>query len=865
MIGAVSGRGQSERDAMRDITRAISIARRRLLAGRVLMFAGKALVIALPAILALLLVDRLFGFALPVAVYGAPIALATVAGVALAVWRAPKAIDVCIEIDRRLHLKDRIGSAHAIANSPAVAMPAFAPLVLADAQELARKLDLRHAIPIRFGSQWSWTVVFAVALALVAWLVPMRQPTPGNGPNAPAMLPAEVAAATEALDKATDDIRQTLDRKDDEQRAAEAPAALDEKMDALDAIAKQLTNHDPTNPEVARARSEASASMSELADEMTARSERELNSLDELARRFDGMDTPGGPAELDPKLREFIDAMSRGEYDDAADALEDAANAAKSLDPEARRDAAEQFRQLSEQIAKLAEQQQAESTKTSEADGADEQDQSSESAAADETKQREQDLRQALEDLGKSPEEIDRMLEPAPREKSSSDESSASSPDQSKQNEAQDSETANDNKQSPENLARELREAGADDELAEEMARDIENVRKQREASKQADEQAKELSDAVRRTAESIDSSDSAQDQPKQNKQNESEPTATKPGENAQAPKQNPKSTDEQQQTAGNGREGQPTQQPGEQPGAQPDPTKPVEPGQPTAPNETPTTKPGEKPTETPNAEPTSENSEKPAPGTHPAPGEPQPTSGEPEPTPGESPTETTPPAGGEPIPGEPAPTPGTKPGPGTAPTPNGTQTGTPPQDEPGAAPNGDAPPPDGPTTLRDLERLRDLARRNKQFADKLKERAHEVGDTLTPEEKRNIERWEKAQRREDAPDSPGPLPPGTEPGADRLVDPVPFEHDSEDVNLTQGDINDGNKVGEFKGNDLPVNDPANRANAARLNSAAQQKAQRAIEQGEVPARYHRFIQRYFKSLGEKTSASGAQNAEGKK
>jgi hypothetical protein len=785
---------------MREITRAISIARRRILAVRVLRSTGQALVLALPIVLALLLIDRWTAFDVSILVYALIMLAALASGLWAALWRLPRAMEVCIEIDRRLHLKDRIGTAHAIANARGALLGAgFAPLVLANAQQLAPRLDLRSAIPIRVSAHWVVVGVLAVVLGLTAWLLPSRQPPrvpDGGDQGALAAAPAEVAAAREAIEKTTDDIRASLDEKDAAATAGDSSGshtALEEQIEALDKIAQQLTRQDPANPATAKARSDASASMSELAEEMAARSERDLESLQELARRFQGLEPPepaGGAEEMDRQLREFLDAMSQGEFERAAEALDEATSAAQSLDDEAKRSAAEQLRQLSEQIEKLAEEREPHKTAEDvEAQSAVDSQPKTEEEAGDPppAQAQEESLRRALEDLGKSREEIDEMLEPDQQESSKRDTES------------------------------ELIDSGADEELAEKLARAVEEVRKERETDQRADEQTRKMSDAMRRTADSVENPEQQQGEPQTQRQQPSpdgQRRESTPQRESEQPRETPSPSDEAGEQQAEKREGESEQQ--QQPGSKPMP-----------------------------------GSQQP------------PESSESAPTPG---AEQAP--GAEQIPGA-----------GAGAQPDGESQ----EDAPSQSPV-----PDAPSMLRELERMRDAAESNRELSERVKERARELADTMSPEERRALERWAEAQQREQPPPEAGGSPqperheepgdggtrqadagdgrgPGDKPGEPARADSRRLETDPTNADLARNDELGGTKIGELPGDDELLSDPETRATSTRRNLEAQRAAQRAVEQGEVPARYHRFIQRYFRQFApEENRRRGAEDAEGK-
>ena len=751
---------------------------------RTLRLMGLALVLALPASLALLLLDRWFGFGVPVPMYVGVVAATIVVAAILGLARPPRAIDVCVTLDRRLQLKDRIGTAHAIANMPRL-QSMFAPLVVAEAQQVAAGLDIRRAVPVRMSNHWFAALALGLALTACALFVPARQPSPS--PHEVIAAP-EVIAARDAIEQTTEEILATLDAAPataDADSADAADAALTEKLAQLDDLAQQLAQEDPRVPGAAEARSEASAAMDELAEELAARGEREIEALEELARRFEGMQPPpteagSSPEAMSQQLREFIDAMAQGEFDQAADALDEVTSGSQSLDEQTKREAAEQLRQLSEQIERLADEK-------SSPPGEQEADAPAGEEPPPPVDQREQAVRDALEDLGKSEEEINEMLEPQQQQQENA------------ADEADDTES-------------DLRESGADEELAEKLARDIEQIRRERAAEERADEQSRDISEALRRTAEEVESAGEESAEP------QDQPSGEQSDEGA---------TDQQEQ----GTEQRPAAE--QTPGSEPP-----------------------RPQQDPSAEP-----------------QPQPGNGE---QPGEESQQEQSAQPGDQQQGEP-------------------QPGS--EQQPGAQPQPGQPDPDAPSMLREMQRLRDAAERNREFGEQLKERARELADTMSPEQREALERWAEAQQREGSdalppedPEQPGSegepseasvhgergelgndfiqdgfepgKTPGAKPGRDQ---PKTLETEATDADLARDDEPAGQKAGELPGDDELIIDPDDRTAASRQMIEARRAAERAIEQGEVPPRYHRFIQRYFRAFNpEQIRRRGAENAEAK-
>jgi len=779
---------------MSDVARAISIARRRMIADQMLRNLGVALTVSISASLALLLLARLLGFALPWSILACLIIFACL-WAAYRTWRCkPSAMQVSIELDHRLGLKDRLGSALAVTNQRGT-VSAFGPLVIAEAQQLASSLDIRRAAPIRTHSSWGMAMAALMAFVLCALFVPTRTRALTN--TAPAPMPAELAHTVQAIDQTASQAIASLDapaEASDEDAEANA-VALDERIAQLDELAQQLTKQDPTQTHVTEARQQASAELNKLSEQLASRSEQELAALEELSSRFDRMRSADESGDLSPELRDFIESMSQGAFGDAAEALDRAAEQARTLEGDAKRNAIEQLRELSDRIASLDDSsddhapEPDDSTSTPD-DSADlTSDPSEESSAARDQSQREQTLREALEDLGMSREDVDRLMQP----EAPSPPTGAEADPTSSQNQPADEATA----PSHEDTVRQLREHGADDELAGQLAKDIEQLRDAQSARSEADRKADELAESIRRTAHEAQSS-------------------TTPPENT--PRTKPPSPPDQQ-------------------------TSPT----PSAQEEIPTAA-----EQTPNAsQPSSQSAQE------------QPESDSPQTSPDHTPTPNRDGEQSDPAdqarPDEPA-------------TSSGDDRVAP-EEQAGTAPS--ETPQDAPSMLRELERLRDQAQQQQQYSEQMRQRARELADTLSPEQKRELERWASAQQREDQPaerpDSPQDRmgsdhskvdanrpqhnsgtgdAPGAQPGDnDRTGEPTRIDTTGITSDLAQPAAG-GTGVGELPGDEHSIDDPSGRVSSTRLNRAAQRAAERAIEQGEIPSRYHRLIRRYFRTLG---------------
>ena len=151
---------------------------------------------------------------------------------------------------------------------------------------------------------------------------------------------------------------------------------------------------------------------------------------------------------------------------------------------------------------------------------------------------------------------------------------------------------------------------------------------------------------------------------------------------------------------------------------------------------------------------------------------------------------------------------------------------------------------------MRDLERSRDDAALDRARAKEAEERARKMLESMSPEQREELERWARNEMRERAPESP------PAPGA------APWESESVDARRPgEG----GSVVGEVEaGEDAPPPDASvvSRDEFVEQLEGSLESAERAMEDRVVPARYTN-VQRYFQQAlerleREKAAGSGA-------
>ncbi|MHC4446185.1 MAG: hypothetical protein ACYSXF_00070, partial [Planctomycetota bacterium] len=287
-------------------------ARRRRFIDDALTRAGFGLAAAAAAGLAVLAADRLAGLGIPVATFGVLLAGGVLVGVIYAAVTRPQAIAVAVRLDRALHLKDRLATAEALRTNR-VADNAFAQLVRRDAETTANSIDVKAATPIRLRRIWAGNTVLVALLWLgFAYLPAMTWAE--KRPDGPDEDHRDLVASRGQF---VESIKAIVAESGDD-------PALDEQtrqdLDALDRLAAQL---EPTagDPDLVQARDRSAAHLDAMAERLSEQSQRDLTALDEVARRFRGMQPPG--AEVPAPADDLTESLRQGDFDEAAGQLDD--------------------------------------------------------------------------------------------------------------------------------------------------------------------------------------------------------------------------------------------------------------------------------------------------------------------------------------------------------------------------------------------------------------------------------------------------------------------------------------------------------------------------------------------------------------
>ncbi|MHC4811124.1 MAG: hypothetical protein ACYTEV_12285, partial [Planctomycetota bacterium] len=481
------------------------------------------------AALVVLAVDRIARLGLPPATAAGIVGAGALIGLVPAMRRRIDPVRVASRLDAALGLRDRLGTAAALAGGgTAVAGPrhdpAFAGLVRRDASAAARGLDPRAALPLNVPRSAAHAAVLLVVLVLGWIFVPEIPKSPEPEPSATTAMatldPTEQEELARTLAEAAERFGENGEPLATPNEAGEAQVRDrgDEIARTLDDLARQLAPDeddaatDAGERDATEIRDEAVRELTDAAGELEQQARRDEQVLDELTDRFSGLQSPAS-AEQDEQIGRLAEALRRGAFDEAADALDEIARngGEPGGDPEAARRRAEALRSLAEQAAARARAAEREAE-----------------AAAEEQRRR---LNEAVDELtGEAPPQDATEPEPQP-------ESEPEPP------------------LDPEEIRRRLEEAGADPELTERLVDEAERLQEQQQ-----------LDEAIRRDAESVERSleDAAEQLAPPSPDTPADPTTPTPepgppsppdgapgGEQQQPPSQSEQGGEQQQQTPG--------------------------------------------------------------------------------------------------------------------------------------------------------------------------------------------------------------------------------------------------------------------------------------------------------------------------
>jgi hypothetical protein len=785
-----------------------------------LEWGARALVAGSIAASLLVLADRgLRFFEIPPIAYAAWCGACALVGLIHGWLRGPGAHDVAAALDARMALKDRLATAAAI-DAHAVAASEFAPLVRADAERIAARLSPRSAAPYEYSHSWTAAALSVAALgAAVLYLPEYARASAIEGVRSPeeaAAVKVAQAEASAALDESIADLREAPPR-----------GASEEDIARLDELAAQLRREDLPPRDFAAARDQAAEELDKLATRVRSQAERDQKVMDELNRQFRSLGERERPAEQTPGAADALaEALSRGEYGEASQAVEDLGRQIEKMTAEERQALARELRQMRDEITRSP-------------------------ADAENDRAAAESMREMLREQGLSDEAIDELIPPAADEATAEERGNGGEQSTEQEQEPPASESPVDDPPTPEDIANRLEEEGIEREQAEQLAEEIARERESEMARREAEQTADNLSQSLEELAEEVEKEDSPDAGTDPQLENEKPPREGSGAQEGDAEESRDREAEREQAT-----------QEGEQ-------------AERSAQQQRESTEGSEQRQERQQQRETGEGQQQEVrEGTRDQADEQQQREelSEREEQGAERESEEQCPncAPGQPCPEHAESQAGEREGdPGEARQNEGDQSG-----EKGNQQGEESARERLNEALRELQNRQTGAGESRRQSEEMRERARDLAEKLTPEERQRLEQWSREFAREDdrngeqdTPDrssSGRGLPPGDGRGeTGREGEPADDEFftDAREIDLRDGG-GDERTVAEWLASERPEGDPGSTGDGEGASRAgqAQRAAERAVNDGAVPRRYHGLIQRYFGRLRETVDKAAEKN-----
>lgn len=410
---------------------------RRQLLHDVLRWGSLGLAVGLSVGCLLLLIDRWQSWMLPNWIWWVPGVFGLIAGIGYAVWHAPSRQMLATRLDHGLDLHDQLSTANVLEQQAShenglIFDPAFAALVQQKAEARARGLDIQRVTPIRLPITIIWVLLAAVLLGLGGKYLPTFSSFQQRENQARfAQRQAEEEENRQVLSEALTDVI------DDLEQDPELAESAQQELDVLQALSDQLSGESADTVDSETARAQSMAELDELADTLAQQAERDGAIVEDLVRRFEGLPRDQEAGDLD----DFIEALQRGDFDEAAEAWDKTLDQREQMGEEEQRALAEDLHRISERINELSQ----------------EQNQS--------TEQRKEQLQESLQDQGIDEETINEMMD--------------------------------DTEPDPDSLQRELEDRNIDEETIRDLQRELERLQKQRDIDEEVKKQLQDLSESM--------------------------------------------------------------------------------------------------------------------------------------------------------------------------------------------------------------------------------------------------------------------------------------------------------------------------------------------------------------------------------
>jgi len=324
---------------MKTIHHVIVRSRRRIWFLRTIVWSGRIALALVAMALVLMLADRLLALALPAWVWLALPILGLVGLIFSAFYPSITDEQIAHQLDERLGLKDRLGTALHFQSNQA---SAWDTLIQEEAQRAADQADVAKAFPVKAGRAWSVALPAMAVGALMFVLVPTDLDLLGWGQER-----QQQQAQAEAQDQLVQDeivhkaMIRDLDAAEQQLREAQDPQAL------LDELAT-LSERQLVSPDLQR---DTAARLSELTkkiDQAQKQTDQQIQTLQNNLSRLNA--NQPGPADR------FADALRRGDFQAAQRELDKLAQQMSSMTPEQQQAMGQQLQSMSAQLQQMAQQ-----------------------------------------------------------------------------------------------------------------------------------------------------------------------------------------------------------------------------------------------------------------------------------------------------------------------------------------------------------------------------------------------------------------------------------------------------------------------------------------------------------------------------
>lgn len=329
---------------MEPLTTLASRAARRILLRGFVFALGPCL--AMAGILGILaaLADRLVGPGLAwwwfVAVPGG---LGVVSAGVIAWMRRATPIMAASEVDDALRLQDRLSSALDLGQR--APDDPFVVIALRQSRELASKIRLSQALPIRIRpAWWSWTGALGAAAVIALLVPPMHLLVDQQAQAEQAQIDEKRSAAEKAIEEAARLDRDEMTEAEIEPDAPTADLASEEDLRRLDRIREQL-NKGELRPD--EAMTEAARVFEEQARRLDQEARDRQKAAEALQNRLASLNSGG---EQSGRVRDLADALSRGDAQAAQRAAEALEREMAGMSEQERAETLESLRNLADQI-----------------------------------------------------------------------------------------------------------------------------------------------------------------------------------------------------------------------------------------------------------------------------------------------------------------------------------------------------------------------------------------------------------------------------------------------------------------------------------------------------------------------------------